>query len=154
MAGTRQKVILYNPAAVFYTMPLALVAVGSNLDPARYDVRIIDGRLEEDPVKAVLAELNGALCLGVSVLTGAPIRDALRIARAAKAYRPDLPIVWGGWHPSLFPTDTLAEPSIDVTVQAQGEVTFRELVDRLAAQADLAVQVTAGLPLVLKGQLP
>ena len=141
MAGKRLKVILYNPAAVFYTMPLALVAVGSNLDPARYDVRIIDGRLEDDPAKAVLAELDDALCLGVSVLTGAPIRDALRMTRAAKTHRPDLPVVWGGWHPSLFPTETLAEPSIDVTVQAQGEATFRELVDRLAEKKDLA-----GLP--------
>ena len=41
---SRQKVVLYNPQAVFYTMPLALVAVGSALDPARYDVRIVDGR--------------------------------------------------------------------------------------------------------------
>ncbi len=141
MAGRRHKVILYNPAAVFYTMPLALVAVGSNLDPARYDVRIVDGRLEEDPAKAVLAELDDALCLGVSVLTGAPIRDALRITRAAKAYRPGLPVVWGGWHPSLFLTETLAEPAIDVTVKGQGEGTFRELVDRLAEKKDLA-----GLP--------
>ena len=138
MAGRKHKVVLYNPDAVFYTMPLSLLAVGSNLDPARYAVRIVDGRLEDDPVRAVLAELDGALCLGVSVLTGAPIRDALRITRAAKAYRPDLPVVWGGWHPSLFPIDTLEEPTIDVTVQAQGEVTFRELVDRLAAGADLA----------------
>ena len=141
MAGRRHKVILYNPVAVFYTMPLSLVAVGSNLDPARYDVRIVDGRLEKDPTKAVLAELDDALCLGVTVLTGAPIRDALRITRAAKAYRPDLPVVWGGWHPSLFPTETLAEPTIDVTVKAQGEATFRELVDRLAQKKDLA-----GLP--------
>ncbi len=138
MAGKKHKVILYNPSAVFYTMPLALVAVGSNLDPARYDVRLIDGRLEDDPVRAVLAELDDALCLGVTVLTGAPIRDALRVTRAAKAYRPDVPVVWGGWHPSLFPTDTLAEPGIDVTVQAQGEVTFRKLVDRLADERDLA----------------
>lgn len=29
----RHKVILYNPPAVFWTMPLALLAVGSALDP-------------------------------------------------------------------------------------------------------------------------
>lgn len=129
----RQKVVLYNPHAVFYTMPLALLAVGSCLDPERYDLRIVDGRLERDPVQAVLAESDGALCLGVTVLTGAPIRDALRITRAAKARRPDLPIVWGGWHPSLFATETLVdEPAIDVTVQGQGEATFAELLERLA----------------------
>jgi hypothetical protein len=42
----RIKVVLYNPRAVFYTMPLALVALGSRFDPAHYDVRIIDARVE------------------------------------------------------------------------------------------------------------
>ena len=34
-AGKRLKVVLYNPWAVFYTMPLALLAIGSELDPER-----------------------------------------------------------------------------------------------------------------------
>jgi radical SAM superfamily enzyme YgiQ (UPF0313 family) len=139
----RPKIVLYNPQAVFYTMPLALLAVGSYLDREQYDVMIIDGRLEADPVQAVLAQLDGALCLGVSVLTGQPIRDALRISRAAKAARPDLPIIWGGWHPSLFPRETLAEPSVDVVVMAQGEETFGEIVARLRA-GERSMQGVAG----------
>jgi anaerobic magnesium-protoporphyrin IX monomethyl ester cyclase len=135
--GPRQKVLLYNPKAVFHTMPLALLALGSALDPARFDVRIIDGRLDPDPLASVLREADGALCLGVTVLTGAPIRDALEITRAVKANRPDLPIVWGGWHASLVPIDTLSEPSIDVSVQGQGEVTFREIVEALADEGQL-----------------
>ncbi len=131
MPASRQKVVLYNPQAVFYTMPLALQAVASHLDPDIYDPVIIDGRLENDGTQAVLDSLDGALCFGVSVLSGAPIRDALRVSRAVKAARPDIPVVWGGWHPSMFGTDCLAEPAIDITVQAQGEVTFAEIVDRL-----------------------
>lgn len=134
----RQKVVLYNPKAVFYTMPLALLAIGSYLDPEKYAVRIVDGRLERDPVKAVLAELKGALCLGITVLTGAPIRDAMRISQAVKERFPDLPVIWGGWHPSLFPTKSLEESSVDITVQGQGEQTFGELVERLAAGEDLS----------------
>jgi anaerobic magnesium-protoporphyrin IX monomethyl ester cyclase len=128
----RHKIVLYNPGAVFWTMPLGLMAIASALDRERYDVRIIDGRLESDPVAAVIRETRDALCLGTGVLTGSPIRDALLVSRAAKAARPDLPIVWGGWHPSLFPAETLAEPSIDFVVCGQGEDTFQELVDRLA----------------------
>lgn len=131
------KIVLYNPRAVFYTMPLALVAVGSALDRDRFDVRLIDGRLEPDPIARVLAETREASCLGMSVLTGRPIRDALAVARAAKAARPDLPIIWGGWHPSLFPTECLEEPAIDAVVIGQGEETFREMVDRLSRGVDL-----------------
>jgi len=134
---TCHKVVLYNPYAVFYTMPLALVTVASHLDRERFRPVLIDGRLEEDPVAAVLRELDGALCLGVTVLTGAPIHDAIRVTRAAKRHRPDLPIVWGGWHPSMFGAECLDEPAVDVTVQGQGEVTFAEVVERLAAGESL-----------------
>jgi radical SAM superfamily enzyme YgiQ (UPF0313 family) len=127
----KRKIVLYNPKAVFYTMPLGLMAVASCLDRERYEIRIIDGRLGDDPVARVLNELEGALCLGVSVLTGAPIGDALQVLRAAKSRYPELTTVCGGWHPSLFPTDMLEEPSIDITVQGQGEATFTELVSHL-----------------------
>jgi radical SAM superfamily enzyme YgiQ (UPF0313 family) len=129
--NSRAKVVLYNPDAVFYTMPLALVAVGSHLDPEQYEVVIIDGRITDDPVEAINAQLDDAVCLGVTVLTGAPIQDALRISRAVKACHSDLPVVWGGWHPSMFGRECLEESSVDVTIQGQGEVTFAEIVARL-----------------------
>ena len=112
-------------------MPLALVAIASALDRSRVDVVIIDGRLERDPVRAVVEASRGALCLGVSVLTGAPIHDALAVSRAVKAARPECPVVWGGWHPSLFADQCLAEPSVEVVVAGQGEDAFREIVERL-----------------------
>ena len=82
MSATRPLVVLYNPRAVFHTMPLALVALGSALDRRAVDVVIVDGRLERDPVRAVVSLAGRALCVGVSVLTGAPIRDALAVSSA------------------------------------------------------------------------
>ncbi|MEO8082580.1 MAG: radical SAM protein [Ardenticatenales bacterium] len=161
----RPLVLLYNPRAAYHTMPLGLVAIGSALDRERFDVRIIDGRLVPDGVEALRPHLERALCLGVSVLTGAPIADALVVSRAVKALRPDLPIIWGGWHPSLFPTDCLAEAGVDVTVQAQGESTMREIAQRLAdgaAPHELAgvqgcahrVDASAGSTIVLNPPRP
>src|ERR1700746_776220 len=69
------KVVLYNPRSVFYTMPLALLALGSYLDPKKYEVKVFDGRIDEE--EAVLKECEDAICFGVTVLTGAPIHDAL-----------------------------------------------------------------------------
>lgn len=140
----RRRVVLYNPRAVFFTMPLGLLAVGSNVDRARNEVVLVDGRLEKDPVAAVLSALGGAEAtgpepvLGVSVLTGAPIRDAIEVSRAARARFPRITVVWGGWHPSLFPEGCLEEPSVDATVQAQGEETFAEILRRLDAGEGLA----------------
>ncbi|HUE09703.1 MAG TPA: cobalamin-dependent protein, partial [Steroidobacteraceae bacterium] len=128
----RLKVVLYNPRAVFFTMPLALLAIGSELDPELYEVVTIDARLDSDAENTVLSQIGEALCLGITVLTGAPISDALRISRAAKRARPDIKVVWGGWHPSMFSRECLLEPSVDVTVRGQGEETFSDIVGRLA----------------------
>lgn len=137
VVGNRRKVVLYNPHSVFYTMPLGLMAVASCLDRSRYEVCIIDGRLEVDSVARVVAELDGALCLGVTVLTGAPISDALAVIRAAKAAYPKLTTICGGWHPSLFPVEMLDEPSIDITVRGQGEATLTDLLAKLVSEQPL-----------------
>jgi radical SAM superfamily enzyme YgiQ (UPF0313 family) len=134
----RPRVVLYNPRAVFYTMPLALVAIGSAIDRRRFDVRIVDGRLESDPVRAVLTAADGALCVGVTVLTGAPIRDALAVSRAVKARLPRCPVIWGGWHPSLFPEECQAESCVDIAVVGQGEDAFRSIVEGLSGKGTVS----------------
>jgi len=131
----RHKVILYNPRSVFYTMPLALLAIGAYLDPERFEVIILDGRMDEED--KVLNACSGAVCFGVSVLTGAPIRDALNITRKVKKRFPELTTVWGGWHPSLFPAETLSEPGIDIVVNGQGEIPFAYILESVLAGADL-----------------
>jgi anaerobic magnesium-protoporphyrin IX monomethyl ester cyclase len=133
----RHKIVLYNPQAVFFTMPLALMAIGSELDPARFEVVIVDARLDPDAHRTVLSHLDEALCLGVTVLTGAPISDALELSQAVRRARPDLTIVWGGWHPSMFARECVTEACVDVSVRGQGEETFAEIAQRLAAGRSL-----------------
>ena len=64
------------------------------------------------------------MCLGVTVLTGAPICGCPADLARRQAGAPELPVVWGGWHPSMFARECLAEPAVDVTVRGQGEETF------------------------------
>ena len=145
--STRPRIVLYNPKADFYTMPLALLALGSAIDRTRYDVRIVDGRLDTDACATVVDAAREALCVGVTALTGGPLRDALRVTRAVRAANPRCPIVWGGWHPSLFPVETLHDAGLTATIQGQGELAFREVVDRLHAGdalADVAGCTTVG----------
>lgn len=124
---------MYNPEAVFYDMPLALLAIASVLDTDKYEVQIIDGRVDKNSQETLLKACDGALCLGMTVLTGKPTQDALDKTRAVKQKFENLPVVWGGWHTSLFPTETLEdEKSIDITVQGQGEITFAEILECLA----------------------
>lgn len=128
----RKKIILYNPKADFFTMPLALLAIGSVIDPEKYEVVIVDGRLVADAERVISAQIQQALCFATTVITGSPITDALDISQKVKSLRPEIPVIWGGWHASLFPEQILADsPFVDITVRGQGEVTFKELVNSL-----------------------
>lgn len=127
----RPLVVLYNPRGESHILPLALVHVGSLLK--EHEVAIVDGRLEREPERRVAALAERALCLGVTVLTGKPILDALRVSRAARTARPELPVVWGGWHPSLLPEQCLASGAADACVIGQGERSFADAVAALAA---------------------
>jgi radical SAM superfamily enzyme YgiQ (UPF0313 family) len=40
-------------------------------------------------------------------------------------------VVWGGWHPSILPEQCIASGAVDAVIIAQGEPTFRELVDAI-----------------------
>ncbi len=136
---SKKKIVLYNPMAVFYDLPLSLMAIGSQLDPSQYEVIIIDKRVDEQAHQKVLEACEGALCFGVTVLTGNPIVDALSVTKKVKAKYKDLPIVWGGWHPSLFSTEILEEEkAVDICVNGQGEVTFKELVEHFEGHKSLS----------------
>lgn len=135
----KKIVLLYNPKSVFYDMPLALLAIGSVLDKNLYEVIIIDGRIEENPLQIISKYMDRSVCLGITSLTGNPIKDALFITSEVKKLNKNLPVIWGGWHTSLFPEQTLHdEKNIDITVQGQGEETFKELVEALSNQQSVA----------------
>jgi anaerobic magnesium-protoporphyrin IX monomethyl ester cyclase len=123
----KRKVLLFNPQSEFYAMPLGLLAVGSALDANRFDVRIFDARIRSDASKQVLAEAEDAACVGMTVFSGPPIASALELSRQLKKRFPCLPIVWGGWHPSILPEQCIASGAVDAVVMGQGEGTFAEL---------------------------
>jgi radical SAM superfamily enzyme YgiQ (UPF0313 family) len=131
----KPKVLLFNPASDFYAMPLGLLAVGSALDKDRFDVLILDERLDSSAPSTVLAEAANAACVGMSVFSGKPISAALRLARQVKSRFPGLPVVWGGWHPSILPEQCIASGAVDAVVIGQGEAAFAELIDTIDNRA-------------------
>ncbi|MFQ5737466.1 MAG: B12-binding domain-containing radical SAM protein [Acidobacteriota bacterium] len=128
---TRNKIVFFFPsyASKEASPPLALIAISSALVRAGYEVKIIDSALEENFVEAVLKEMEGALCLGISLITGPMISGAVDVGRAVKEHYPEIPIVLGGWHPSILPEQSLEASFADVVALRQGERTMLELAD-------------------------
>ena len=94
MSTRWRPIVLYQPWGPGLELPLALVALGSHFPGRR--VELIDGRVELAPEARVLEASERAVCLAVSVRSGPEILDALATTQAARAARPDLPVVWGG----------------------------------------------------------
>ena len=108
---THGPIVLYQPRDARRTMPLGLLRLASCL--GEHPVVIVDGRLDLAPEARVAELAREALCLGSTVRTGPPIVDALRISRAARTANPDLPVIWGGRHATLFPAQCLASGAVD-----------------------------------------
>ena len=135
MSKPQRKVVFFFPAfsSTEATAPLGILAVSTPLLRAGYQVRIIDSTITPNFQKRTLEELDDALCLAISLVTGPMIHETVQIARAAKRRYPDKPVILGGWHPSLLPDQTLAAECVDVVVKGQGEEALLEIVERIAA---------------------
>ncbi len=135
-----RKVVFFFPAfsSQEATAPLGILAVSTPLLRAGYEVRIIDSTITPDFKRRVIDELKDALCLAVSLVTGPMIRETVEIARESKRLYPELPVILGGWHPSLLPDQTLAADCVDAIVIGQGEDAFLELVQRIEQRESLA----------------
>ena len=131
----KRRVVLFFPSYFSdeAAPPLALIHLAAPLVAKGYDVRIVDSAVTEDCAGTVGAACEGAVCLGISMVTGPMITQGVEVARAVRARYPGLPIVAGGWHASILPEQTLRSPSVDAVVKGQGEITFAEIVDRYAA---------------------
>ncbi|MHB8168346.1 MAG: B12-binding domain-containing radical SAM protein [Thermoleophilia bacterium] len=117
--------------------PLPLMALAAPLKEAGFAVEIVDGRIINPHIPDILEAARGALYIGLSVMTGLQIRDAVAISRAVKRSCPDVPVVWGGYHASMLPEQTLAESYVDIVIRGQGQIPATELARRLAAGTSL-----------------
>ena len=127
----KPKIVLYNPKAPYYTLPLPLLAISSVVDAEKYEIVVVDGRLMKDPYPLLREHLKNAVCFGVSVISGTPIKDSVKISKLVKKDFPGLPLIWGSWHPSIFPEHCITEGYADISVIGQGELTFLEILERL-----------------------
>lgn len=132
----RKKIVLFQSFVssgnrMYFSIPLALLGISRILDKENYEIKIITPFSHKNYIYAVLKEAKDAICLGLSTATGPTLRDCLKVAETIKTKYPKLPIVWGGWHPSILPMETMKNMNVDIVIKGQGERTFTELVHAL-----------------------
>jgi radical SAM superfamily enzyme YgiQ (UPF0313 family) len=132
----RPRIVLFHPRVSrpeYHRLPWPILALAGNLPPDRFDVVLIDGGKEPDPIRMLTDAAATASLVGISCFTGNQTANALRAARALRSARPSLPIVWGGAHPSMYVKETLEDPCADVVVKGQGEAAFLATVEAIVS---------------------
>ncbi len=111
-------------------LPLPILFLAPPLQKKGYTIKILDLRLDNFEQY----DFSNDLCVGISALTGGQIFQGLQAAKFVKNKFKDLPIVWGGIHPTLFQEQTIKNPFVDIIVKHEGEETFSALVEVLSKE--------------------
>ncbi|MBL7069063.1 MAG: B12-binding domain-containing radical SAM protein [Candidatus Omnitrophica bacterium] len=136
------EVVLFRPSdsalgSAAGRYPLGLIFVATPLVNKGFSVRIIDTGTHTDwrPLLKDAVD-SSTICAGVGTVTGRQIKSALEFSKAVKDIR-DIPVVWGGIHPSLLPEQTLRNELVDIVVAGEGEERFLKIVEGIKAKSDL-----------------
>lgn len=133
-------------------MPLSLLALGAALE-GHSDYRLLDGNTDDRAARTAqdLILAGGYGALGVSVMPGPQVATAIEISSAVRAASPHVPIVWGGYFPTMYAGAAINAPYVDYVVRGQGEETLRELLERLPSAGPPGQHGSAADPGALRG---
>ena len=145
----RDKIILVNPLGTSidrqeyykqkgsFTLSMGLVVIGTVLKRHGFEVKIIDMAYDQNYRDLIINEVNDRIAfVGCSVMT-TQVPAALEISRLIKSLNSDIPVVWGGPHPTLFYDQTASHSDVDIAVVNECTKIIPQLAKTLALRESL-----------------
>ena len=127
MTSARPLVVLVYPPihdnVDIKVLPFGLLSIASHLREANYRVEIFDLNIQKEDLLLQRIREESILYVGFSVFTGPMIKEALRLSQIIRRDRPDVPLVWGGPHPTIMPELTVRHQYVDIVCRGEGEQT-------------------------------
>jgi anaerobic magnesium-protoporphyrin IX monomethyl ester cyclase len=143
--GSKSKILLMTPLMSYAdrwgqyakgagdTFPQGIGSIAGYLESRGTACDVIEPDIEGMDESALWAfmERGQYELVGISAFT-TNVAFAYRTARLLKAIRPEVKVVLGGSHPTIFPKRTLEEcPAVDYVITHEGERPMAELVEAL-----------------------
>lgn len=119
--------------------PLGLMYLAAYLEQnSEHKIEILDTQVNNLSYTEIEREirLRKPDLVGISAITPS-IVDTLLTAKIVKKINPEIKVVLGGPHVSIYPNETINFPEIDYITLGEGEITFTELVQNLDDPAKL-----------------
>lgn len=128
-----------NTAILFYpdhnkkvTLPISLLPIHKRISNCGYNVIIIDAQLGNQWRDQLYQYAKTAVFLGISCMTGKPIISSVEAIKIARSAQNRIPVIWGGYHASLYYQQLIASGYADFVVRGQGEFEIEALAEMLA----------------------
>ena len=127
-----RKVLLFNPRAAETKarVPNSILSIAASIE-GKYDYAIVDGNLENDPLKILLTYLEtgdyGAFAC--TVMPGPQLRQAIPFAREIRKKYPRVKIIWGGYFASNHSQVSINSGYIDYIIYGPGDYAFPMLME-------------------------
>lgn len=122
-----------------YYPPLGLLYLESYLHQSYdCDIKILDCIVSEIGYKEIRRYISEEKpdIVGITSFTSV-MYDLLKVASIIKEVSPETKVIVGGAHATIYPIETASLPNIDAVVIGDGEVTFAELVRKIALNTSI-----------------
>lgn len=131
-------------------LPMGILSVGSALKKSGFEVELVN--IKEKEIESATEQIikQQPTLVGFSVMTGRQTKHSAQMSKLIKK-KSNIPILWGGIHPSLLSQQCLAEDYIDFIIIGEGEQTIIELVQKLIQKESL--DAVLGLGFKKDGQI-
>jgi len=110
-----------------YAPPLGPLYLASMLIENGHEVKVLDTRGEENAGDKIRRALNSVDAVGITIPTFA-LDNSERIVKIVKEMQPDMPVIAGGPHPTLYPHASMTEMNIDMLCLGEGENSILDMV--------------------------
>ncbi|HEY0938965.1 MAG TPA: radical SAM protein [Steroidobacter sp.] len=147
--STRRHILLINPTITSRRsarFPLAVMSLAGALD-GRYSTSIIDGNIDRDFIATTVRKITEEWvdAVGITVMGGPQLPTAIAVSSVIRERFPSVPIIWGGYYPTICATPSITSPYVDYVVRGQGEETLAELLEAICAGQRHELSAITGL---------
>ena len=127
-------IALVNPRSARWKhrIPLSILSLAAVLE-GRHAYELIDGNIDGNVRERLLTGIRdrGVRYVGISVMPGPQLAEAIRLTQEIKSERPDVCVIWGGYFATLHTNVVLHSGLVDYVIRGEGEWSFAQLIDAL-----------------------
>jgi len=121
----------YAGGDAYRCIPYSLLYLERVVRDLNVDVVFIDENTGEDYHQIIKSIKDKIFLVGISAMLGYQIQGGINFSKYVRSVDENIKIVWGGWHVTMMPEQSLTESFIDYVIVGQGESPFRQLVEAL-----------------------